>query len=1223
MSEDVSRTEAEGWSLTPLTAEFQEGEHRGYVTAIEAALKNDKIRNIALSGNYGVGKSSILEQVVNGDYRDRVVVLSLSTLGPMPTASTEDSMPSQAKTPTNRIQQEIVKQLLYREESSKAPGSRFRRIEHFSRWREVAIAALIGLAVAVIFLLTGWTQQIAIELAPLLELGQWAHPLLLVMAGAATYSTRHLLQGRIHIRQFSAGSATVTLDEKSVSYFDQYLDEIVYFFEVLNREIVIFEDIDRFNDSHIFETLRALNTLLNAAPRIQKRNQPIRFIYAIKDSIFDQLGLNGDELEGKRTIDPSILSVEDPARAEAMRANRTKFFDIVIPVVPFITHRSARNVATQLLDRIQHEVKPELLDLAAQYVPDMRLLKNVRNEFIVFRDRIFSGEGMQLCLSQTDLFAMMLYKSTHLTDFENIRTGTSNLDELYDLSRKVVQQNVARLQRETNAARRRLAQLDSATARSERLGDRLLREIELIERVCNRPVTATHYLINGRTKSAGDLRSPEFWAELTRGTDEPTLQWGNSTPRFAFSRSDIAAALNITMDPDAWREEDREELQESIDQHLADLQELRKADMADLIKHTDFTVEHRGVEQSFDHFAKERLKNGLACRLMEAGYLNRNFTLYTSTFHGDRVTAAATNFLIHHVERGVMDEHFELAPEDVEAVIRERGQAALKEPALYNIAILDHLLGSDESAANVMIGSLVNWGEEQQRFLQSYLSGGTEQVKFIGRFAKQAAKVLTVLVSQVDLDDEARLRYVGTALENLGGDLTYRLDDGVSAYLADHYRDLEPLCSASITAPQADQIAALYARAQVRVPSLEPLSDAARQAFVSRDLYTINKENLELALGDHESLAFDSIRNHERVYPYVLANLDTYLAIEEVPRTIEQNENFVPVIEGVLERDDSHLGAVIARAAETVSIEDLSTVSERAWSALAVNARFPATFSNVTRYIEAVGDVDAALASVLRSDETVSAHENASEEDKAELAKAVLSARSHLLAKLRARIAAGLELKDYLDATEIPAESGELFGLLVEHDVITADSTAYEYLAGTDWRTRERFIEASGSRQQDRFKEDMTVDLVRHDLANILVSSKVGESVKEVLVEESGTYFADGERADLQELARYAVSNDYVLSLELVERMARTGTRSEYVIGLLWEHLDAIDDSRLFVILGQLGNGYVNLTSPGRGNAKVPDTHADRALLGRLKRAGVVSTWDGKCGFLKANKKHK
>jgi len=314
------------WKLAPLTPTYLAKEHSGYASAIEAALADDQIRNIALSGNYGVGKSSILREVApRQDHR--TLELSLSTLAPIEASQLDESVPIQATTPTNRVQQEIVKQLLYREYPSRTPGSRFRRIERFRWWRATGTSVLLGLVVAVIFLLTGWTGQITYVFAPYVDIGVWAHPAIWSAAALMALLVSWLFYGKLHIKQFSAGSATVTLDESSVSYFDQYLDEIVYFFEVSDRDVVIFEDIDRFNDSHIFETLRALNTLLNASPQIKK---PIRFIYAIKDSIFDRIGL---EAEGRKS-DREVLATDDPAQAEAVRANRTKFFDLVIPWFP-------------------------------------------------------------------------------------------------------------------------------------------------------------------------------------------------------------------------------------------------------------------------------------------------------------------------------------------------------------------------------------------------------------------------------------------------------------------------------------------------------------------------------------------------------------------------------------------------------------------------------------------------------------------------------------------------------------------------------------------------------------------------------------------------------------------------------------------------------------------------------------------------------------------------
>jgi hypothetical protein len=464
--------DSEQWNLLPLTPEYLESEHGGYVKAIVAALNDPNVRNIALSGNFGVGKSSILREFARLQ-RARVVELSLSTLAPIEETTLDESVPKQATTPMNRIQQEIVKQLLYREEPSRTPGSRFRRIERFGWRRELAVASLVGLGVMVLFLLTGWSLQVASSLKPLVDFGLWVHLFVFAVAIAVVFAVRYLFHGQIHIKQFSAGSATVTLDDNSVSYFDQYLDEIVYFFEVSKRDIVIFEDIDRFDDSHIFETLRSLNTLLNASP---KRVKPIRFIYAIKDSIFDRIGL---ELE-ERKVDPDLHAIDDPALAEAVRANRTKFFDLVIPVVPFITHRSARNLVAQLLQDIDHDVSPDLIDLAGRYVPDMRLLKNVRNEFVVFRDRIFSGEGEELDLSQTELFAMMLYKSTHLSDFEAIRIGKSKLDQLYEVSRKLVTGNLHEIERQARLTRQRLARLDSVASRSQQLGDKLIGYIERV-----------------------------------------------------------------------------------------------------------------------------------------------------------------------------------------------------------------------------------------------------------------------------------------------------------------------------------------------------------------------------------------------------------------------------------------------------------------------------------------------------------------------------------------------------------------------------------------------------------------------------------------------------------------------------------------------------------------------------------------------------------------------
>lgn len=57
------------------------------------------------------------------------------------------------------------------------------------------------------------------------------------------------------------GSEIEIFEESDDSYFDKYLNEILYLFENIESDVIVFEDIDRFENNIIFERLREINTL--------------------------------------------------------------------------------------------------------------------------------------------------------------------------------------------------------------------------------------------------------------------------------------------------------------------------------------------------------------------------------------------------------------------------------------------------------------------------------------------------------------------------------------------------------------------------------------------------------------------------------------------------------------------------------------------------------------------------------------------------------------------------------------------------------------------------------------------------------------------------------------------------------------------------------------------------------------------------------------------------
>jgi len=1203
------------WDLTALTPEFIETEHAQYAQAIAENLKKDDVLNIALSGNYGVGKSSILGRVAE-DHDGRVVELSLSTLSPIDDSEVDDSVPAQARTPTNRIQQEIVKQLLYREEPKSARASRFRRIERFSWGREITLALMGGAVVSIAFMILGWAGAIERTLRPLLELGLWVYPIIALLTAGAIVAARALLHGRIHIRQFSAGAASVTLDEKSVSYFDQYLDEIVYFFETSKRDIVIFEDIDRFNDSHIFETLRSLNALLNASPQIKK---PIRFIYAIKDSIFDRVSLEHE----KRKVDVALIEINDPAQAEIVRANRTKFFDLVIPVVPFITHRSARNLTTQILRGIEHDVSPDLIDLAGRFVPDMRLLKNVRNEFVVFRDRIFAGDGKQLELSETRLFAMMLYKSTHLSDFEVIRLGKSKLDKLYEVSRTLVSENIRRVERELRSARVEISRRTLASQRASRLGKLLVSRIDLMMRAGSYQRSNGYYLLEGQAVEPVKFESVDFWRKLASDDGNPTAGWHNphySRQHIELSRSDISALVGDALDEDAWREGDDEAESEQIRELQEQLAFLRTSDMGELMSQPDFLVEYEGDSQLLAAVAEKLLTKGLAFNLIRAGYIDRNFTLYTSTFHGDRVSPAATNFIIHHVERGLMDAQFVLTAEDAEAVIRERGARSLADPALFNIAILDYLLGANSADADIMITALARLDADSKKFLESYLSSGVSREALVKKLTARSPRILSYLITDVELDDETRTELVSACLVSLTAKTKQTATEKVKAYLATNYAQLPAIASDELPAARVERIALLFKDAGLSLPDLSGTSDAVRPAFVKLGLYEMSLSNLQAAVGEGAGLGLDQLRASHRadVYAKALAELPSYLdAVDGHTATNYAADRFHVVVTEVHEAAPELFERFIEGVSEESRIADVDDVPEETWRMLAAHDKVPATFSNVTKYIEQIGSVDVNLAVVLASSEEITEHDDADEDEKRSLAVTLISTPSTLGAELRAKLAESLGLKAWLVVADLPVESGALYPELIARRVVSGHAATYEHLASADWATRERVIAVS-----PKFAEWVTPELVGVDLAKVLASASVTDEAKRVIVENADEYTPGGGATGLVEIGKAARRLGILVSFSVVEQMAGHRIGKSEVLHHLMPYLNSASDVQLFGVLNSLGGDYAQLTRFGRDKPRVPNTADSLRLLESLKQRGIVTKVEDDRNPMKVHKRY-
>lgn len=1190
-------------ALSSLTPDFDEDQHRTYVDHLKAALETPRIRNIALTGRYGAGKSSVLEKFQK-EVGARSLFLSMSTLGPA----------AEGETRTSQIQKELVKQLLHHARPAALPQSRFKRIRRRNLPKAIGFSAVqvaIVLAIlAVLGLVPNFSQSLEDAhwaLRALASLGVWAG-----LTGALTW-LKVAVHDRI-ISSISAAGTTVSLAEtEDGSYFDKYLDEIIYFFETHSSlDVVVFEDLDRFNDPGIFEDLRELNTLLNNSQQMGARS--IRFVYALRDSIFERLGFDS-------------ASVDGPAAAEAVRANRTKFFELVVPVVPFITHRTSRDLLDRLIkDSGAESISPELVDLTAKHLPDMRLLKNIRNEYVIFSQRLIGDQKGIEGLEPDSVFAMVAYKNVHLDDFEKLLLGQSNLDKVYRHSRDLINSAIA-------ANRGRIRGIDDQTSYRSALAEKLSEVSETLDwrvdifRQTHRNQPVDYYLVGDSKYDAVAPGRRDFWEDLSDPSRDLTVVLeplpNTRAARAIIPRADLDRLFGESIGLGRWETSKVTQLTRERETLGKDIAALKVADFEQLLGAPTRSLTVAGESQPFRDLATNLLGPGLAVELMAEGYIDRNFALYASQYYGERVSTNAMNFVLQHANADEPDANYPLNNDDVVGVLLETNRSFLGETSSYNIALLDWLIEYEglgvQPGALTVLDALVRSGvgAAEAEFLNAYLADGGHTDKVVQYISPRLPSVFALLTTRIELSAANRLALVDVALRGAEVDIDYDLDDDVVEYLRTSLTRLPVLHEPSSDA-EAEAAVALLNRAGVEVEDISALDSTARRHVIEQAAYALSSTNLTAVTGS-ESIALDAVRAaDEQVYRRCLDELPRYIEILQArqaspgptadSRSIDDATRFADVVANLDDAEGVAADAIIKHSATGSRVDDLAAAPEFLRDPLVKHQRVAATLDNVATYINHVGEVNADLAELLKVSgisvpETGEDDPSGIADRKVSVAEKVLAASSVLDANARASLVASLYMGDYLEMTHVPAEHGPLLGLLIEGDVCPDTAQTFSHFDLADWPTLRGGILAS-----DEFSTFLSPELVDRDCAaRLLDDSAISEEVKRALLPRLQEFIHDDHGPALKAAAKTALALAYILPPDEVVRIGSHVQNPNLILKIVNAQAEHLTNDEALAVLATQGEPYDSLREAGAHLTFTRDSPHE-TVLDRFKSVGRITT---------------
>lgn len=353
--------------------------------------KSEGIRNIALTGPYGSGKSSVLKTLMHDFNEHRhYLSISLATLqsdDDLPKAS-DDKKEEKREILNRRIEYSILQQLIYKEKTSTVPSSRFKRIAHFTK-KELIQYSFWVVGFIICFFITFEPSFARIE--SMYDLFDWGSAnkwidlaALLYMLFCIGFVIRYVIQGYSNSKLNKLNLKDGEIDIKEdTSIFNKHLDEIIYFFRATQYDVVIIEDLDRFETPDIYLKLRELNQLINESKEIDRH---IVFVYAVKDDVF---------------VDQA----------------RTKFFDYIITIIPVINPSNSKAILKQelLASGLQEgDIADDDIAGIAFFIQEMRILRNIVHEFTDYRIKLSKGEQH---LDLAKLLAMIVYKNYHPKDF--------------------------------------------------------------------------------------------------------------------------------------------------------------------------------------------------------------------------------------------------------------------------------------------------------------------------------------------------------------------------------------------------------------------------------------------------------------------------------------------------------------------------------------------------------------------------------------------------------------------------------------------------------------------------------------------------------------------------------------------------------------------------------------------------------------------------------------
>ena len=625
--------------------------------------KNDN--NIALDGDYGTGKSSILnclrDDVIWDFFHKSKTVSFLSFQISNNNTQNDEEI-------SKNLQSEIVRQLYYGEKPNKLKGSGYIRIGKTYFMGAILLSIVLSLSLY-IFIYKIDIPELFQEMTHLMAKNDYSFRLdistiiwlAITFSFATIFNLFFQFMSNGNIKSVSAKDLSIDLADKNPD-FTQLIDLLIFYFKKTKRRVIFFEDLDRANNPRIFEELRQLNFTINNSRR-KKIFGSVKFIYAIKSDIFC---VSKDKTVGVEKIN-------------------SKIFDLVIPVVPFLTRMNFSYIFKLECQKVGLEDKfSGIENILSRRSADMRVVKFILNNILAYQNTFELNDEKDY----RNIAALSVLRVYEPEEFIKISTGNGQLDEIYKLCVKEKQENIELLRKKQT--------LDYYI---ENEADKIWQEIRKKDTEISKQSKPELVDINGAVNQAD--ASTLCKINNIKEQLNVVIQW-EGYGSYSYSTREIQAII-------------KKYAEEKITKVLAENK------INSLVKRDCFSFFTIPVSFAIDNnnHTNETIKE-----LIENNFLTEGYVRFISRSESmDRELNNALRFIHNYIRDNKEGYDFVLSEESINKLIKETDNTDWASTGIYNFYLFDFLIRNINQYLDKLERILLNAGNDIKKimfFLDKY-----------------------------------------------------------------------------------------------------------------------------------------------------------------------------------------------------------------------------------------------------------------------------------------------------------------------------------------------------------------------------------------------------------------------------------------------------------------------------------------------------------------------